>query len=313
MIKKITDFLRLEGVYYLRHFNKKYYIIRRGAGGAGFFSNYMWVLGHAVFAYKLGYIPVVDMENYPTLYSEKESVNGEKNAWNYYFENVGAASLQEAYQSGSYTLGIDLPLHKYEDKYCLGGYRFPTEKAVSYYAPFIRENIRIRQELLKEFEEAWNQKIETTGQVLGVHIRGTDMKNDLGHPMPASVQEYLKRTQEILQENPEIECIFLATDEHEAKESFEEAFADSKWKLFINEAFRTRDSGEKKKTGVHELKVEHARPCHKYLLGKEVLKDAWFLSKCDYLLCGHSNISNVAIIWNENQYRGLTCIGGEKM
>ena len=96
--------------YYFKRLTKKYYIINRSAGGAGFFSNYMWVLGHVIFAGKLGYIPVVDMLNFPTLYSEKEGVAGEKNAWNYYFENVSGVSLEEAYASGSYVMGMDMPL-----------------------------------------------------------------------------------------------------------------------------------------------------------------------------------------------------------
>ncbi len=312
MFENIKSWVETEGYYRMMRLTKECYIIHRGAGGAGFFSNYMWVLGHTMFALKLGYIPVVDMENYPTLYSEKEPVDGERNAWNYYFQNVGTVSLEEAYKSGKYILGKDEPLHKYEGRYCTGGYRFPTRQAVSYYAPFIRQNIIIRNELITEFESDWHRQAGIKGCTLGVHIRGTDMKNNLGHPMPATVQEYLEKTHMILQGNPEINGIFLATDECGVKEEFEKVFEESGKKLFTNEAFRVWDVGEKRKTGIHELKVDNARKHHKYLLGKEVLKDAWFLSKCDYLLCGHSNISNVAIIWNDNQYKELVCIGEKK-
>lgn len=309
VISRITYFFQREWPFYKKRLRKKYYIIYRSAGGAGFFSNYMWVLGHVIFAKRLGYIPVVDMENYPTLYSEVEPVHGEKNAWNYYFENVEKVTLEEAYASGRYVFGDDAPLHLYEGKYCKGIYRYPTDKAISYYAPIIRKNLHIKKELLDEFEQKWSRKVKDAEAVLGIHVRGTDMKNNLGHPMPAATQCYLENAFEILQKHPEISKVFLATDEYNVAETFAKTFQESQWKLFINEAFRVWDSGEKKKTGIHETVVEHARCNHKYLLGKEVLQDAYYLSKCDYLLCGYSNISNVALLWNGNQFKQVVCIG----
>lgn len=312
MIEKVQYFFQNEWFYYRKRLTKRYYIINRSAKGAGFFSNYMWVLGHVIFARKLGYIPVVDMENYPTLYSEDKMVSGVKNAWNYYFENVGNVTLSEAYASKKYVMAKDMPLHKYEGKYCEGSYRYPTKEAVAYYAPLIRKSIVVKKELTESFEKEWNAQVKDTDKVLGIHLRGTDMKNNLGHPMPASISDYLDKARKILEENPSITKIFLATDEWNAKEAFEQAFAGTKWTLFMNEAFRVWDAGEKKRVGIHETQVANARDFHKYLMGKEVLNDAYFLSKCNYLLCGHSNISNVALLWNDNQYEKIVCIGDEK-
>lgn len=309
MISQIRYFFEKEWYYYRKRITRKYYIINRSAEGAGFFSNYMWVMGHVIFAHKLGYTPVVDMENYPTLYSEDVPVNGEKNAWNYYFENVGSITLKEAYESEKYVMGLDMPLHRYESKYCIGSYRFPTKKAINYYAPIIERNIIIKKELTDSFEIAWSKEVSVKDKVLGIHIRGTDMKNNLGHPIPATVATYVDRAMKILKENSDITKIFLATDECNVKETFEKVFRDTEWKLFMNAAFRVWDTGEEKRIGVHETKVEDARPLHKYLLGKEVLNDAYFLNKCDYLLCGHSNITNVVLLWNNNKFKQVVCIG----
>lgn len=311
MISRIQDFFKNEWYYYKMRFSKKYYIISRSAGGAGFFSNYMWVLGHVLFARKLGYIPVVDMENFPTLYSEEISVNGERNAWNYYFEDVGNVTLKEAYGSGCYVMGQDMPLHRYEGKYCVGSYRFPTRKAIAYYGPIIEKNIIIKKELTDSFEEVWSKKVSGKDKVLGIHVRGTDMKNNLGHPVPADISAYLDKARELLENNPEITKVFLATDECNVIAKFEKALQDTKWTLFMNDAFRVWDTEGKKHVGVHETKVENARPFHKYLMGKEVLNDAYFLSKCDYLICGHSNITNVVLLWNSNKYIQAVCIEAE--
>ena len=303
--KTIRDFLKLEGYYFLNRIRAKYYIIIRSEGGAGFFSNYMWVLGHVIFARRLGYIPVVDMKNYPTLYSEETAVDGVDNAWNYYFQDIDKVTLEEAYVSGKYVLGRDKYLAKYAEKFCMPVYRFPTEKTIYYYAPIIEKNMRLREDLKKEYNAVWKKRVGKTDHVLGIHIRGTDMKNNLGHPMPASTKDYLAQTYQLLEQNPEITKIFLATDENNVKELYEKEFRDSRWTLFMNDAFRVWDRGEKRKTGVHETKVENPRPNHRYLMGKEVLQDAWFLCKCEYLICGYSNITDVAILWNQNRYKKI--------
>lgn len=303
LYKTIREFMKLEGCYFMNRIRAKYYIIIRSEGGAGFFSNYMWVLGHVVFARRLGYIPVVDMKNYPTLYSEETAVGGVDNAWNYYFQDIDKVTLEEAYVSGKYVLGRDKYLAKYAEKFCMPVYRFPTEKAIRYYAPIIEKNMRLREDLKAEYDADWGKKVDKTEHVLGIHIRGTDMKNNLGHPMPASVKDYLAQTYQILEHNPEITKVFLATDENNVKEQYEKEFQNSRWTLFMNDAFRVWDRGEKRKTGVHETKVENPRPNHKYLMGREVLQDAWFLYKCEYLICGYSNITDVAIIYlKSNDY-----------
>lgn len=308
MLQGVKKWLALEGYYIRQRIHKKYYVIYRSEGGAGFFSNYFWVLGHVVFARKLGYIPVVDMENYDTLYSEEEPVNGEKNAWNYFFENVGDVSLTQAYESGRYVLGQDKYLTKYAEKYSAPLYRFPTDKTIAFYKPYIEKHMRMREEITDEFEKEWNKKVSQNDHVVGIHIRGTDMKNDLGHPVPAAVEVYLDKLKSLLEENPQINKIFLATDENNIKERFEDEFHDSTYSLFVNEVFRVCDNGERIKTGIHELKIDNPRPQHKYLIGKEVLQDAWFLNQCEYLICGYSNVTNVVLLWNQGKFKQIVCV-----
>lgn len=307
-MKSVKDFYHLEGYYLRKRVKAKYYVIFRSEGGAGFFSNYMWVLGHIVLARKLGYLPVVDMKHYPTLYSEEMPVDGVDNAWNYYFQDIGQVTLEEAYASGRYVMGKDKYLTKYAEKYSLPNYRYPTDQMISYYGPVIQRNIKLREDLKEEYDAVWRQNVTDSDHVLGIHIRGTDMKNNLGHPMPASIETYLEQTRELLRQHPEINKIFLATDENNVKEAYEKAFEGTVWTLFMNEAFRVWDRGEKRKTGVHETKVDNPRPNHKYLMGKEVLQDAWFLNKCEYLICGHSNITNVVMLWNQKRFKQVVCV-----
>lgn len=63
----------------------RYYIIRRKSPGAGFFSNYLYVLTHICYAIERGYKPVVDMQHYSTLYNEDAPINETLNCWKYYY------------------------------------------------------------------------------------------------------------------------------------------------------------------------------------------------------------------------------------
>ena len=67
--------------------NKEIFYIIKRTPGAGLFSNFIFVLNHIKLADSLSLKPIVDMENFPTIYNESKLVNKSKNAWNYYFTN----------------------------------------------------------------------------------------------------------------------------------------------------------------------------------------------------------------------------------
>lgn len=311
-MEMIKEFLEDELPFYIKRITKKYYIIRRSELGAGFFSNYLWVLGHVVFAQKLGYIPVVDMENYPTLYSEDVPVKGIYNAWNYYFENIEEASLEEAYQSKKYVLARIKYLKKYSDCFCQGIYRLPSKKTIDFYTPYINKYMKIREDILEELNNKFRLVYKENTKILGVHIRGTDMKNNLGHPIPAPTEHYLMKAKQLLNFDSAYQSIYLASDEIDVIEQFQQEFENSKIQLIFQDAFRVRDTEQKKKSGLHEIVPNHVRELHKYRMGLEVLEDAFFLSKCDSLICGHSNITNVAIIWNNAKYEKMMVLDNEE-
>ena len=64
------------------------------------FSNITFVLNHLKICKKFNFIPIVDMENFPTIYNEKtKKFKNTKNAWNYYFQNLNEYTLNDVYKS----------------------------------------------------------------------------------------------------------------------------------------------------------------------------------------------------------------------
>ena len=52
---------------------KRFYVIRR-TPGAGLFSNVIYVLNHISIAKKHGFIPIVDMDNFRSIYNENKLI-----------------------------------------------------------------------------------------------------------------------------------------------------------------------------------------------------------------------------------------------
>lgn len=70
-----------------------YYVIRRKPPGSGFFSNYLYVLGHIVYGIENHMIPIVDMETYETFYSSPNI----KSAWYCFFEKGKNPDIKDIY------------------------------------------------------------------------------------------------------------------------------------------------------------------------------------------------------------------------
>jgi hypothetical protein len=294
MFGKLKDFiLKHNRVYHIaptKIFKKpRYYVIRRHPPGAGFFSNYLYVLCAIMYAKKRGYLPVVDMQRYKTLYNEDRAVEGINNAWEYYFEQPEGASLADAYKSGNYILSNSLDFHREYLPFTEGANKFAIDdKKLGEMHEALQRYIVPRQNILSEINAKMGEYF--TGKVvLGVHYRGTDKrKHNGGHFLSVEFDNFVKKIDEITQ-SLKVDYIFVCSDEEEAIRFLADRFPG---KVIFNQAYR---SGKGDVRGLH-FEQNNTRENHKYLLGKEVLEDTILLSKCDYLLHSHSNVTNASII-----------------
>ncbi len=306
--KPIVKFVaNVRGYYYREHSinnvfgkntDKPVYIIRRRPTDSGFFSNFFYVLGHIVYADKKGYLPVVDMENYKTLYNERGLFNNTKNSWEYYFEQPSKVTLKEAYNCKKTILSKNEYLSQYVPLYTSDTKRYITEDMVNQLYQYVEKYIRVKPDIEKMVLEFIEENKLQNGNVLGVHYRGTDMNIYPGHPRPLSREEYLLVVDNYIKEK-NINKVVLCTDEAEMIEL-------AKSKLSTEIIFTNSFRSETGTVGIHVTSDD--RKHHKYLMGREVLIDTLILSKCDYLLCGHSNVSYAAMVFNKNQYKGFRIV-----
>ena len=255
--------------------DKIFYVIKR-TPGTGLFSNLTFVLNHMMIANKSKYIPIVDMENYKTIYNEKKPIRNNYNAWQYYFDQISDYTLNEVYNSSKVIITSDKFFHHFE---------YNLEKSNNLKWLFKNKiiiNSYIWEIYNKIIRKYFNEKI------LGIHFRGTSYKRSAGHPFPATKKQMLFNVDKILEEK-KIKKIFLATEEKEYLQLF--------LKKFKEKIFYIKSSYVSNKNDAFKV---YPRTNHRYKLGRDILIETLLLSKCDYFIYVNSNVSSAAIALNLN-------------
>jgi hypothetical protein len=255
-----------------------FYVIWRRRG-SGFFSILSSVLGHLQIAEDLGAIPVVDMQNFPSTYNEREAVDGSWNSWTYYFEPVSDFNLAEVYTSsnvlvcsGAHPSGVTTDMAS-------------DERMLSTFDKYVRMNARAREHV-----ESVASEIRPSDRTLGIHYRGRELRTMPGHPFPPTLRQVVSLTHEVL-DAYDFDRIFLVTEGQEYLEAFVREFGD---RVHYTSTFRLHK---------RNAYLSYPRLQHRFLLGLEVLTDVFVLSQCGGLICGNSNVSEAAKMINRRQYR----------
>ena len=247
--------------------NKKFYIIQRYIGG-GMFSNLNYVIHHISLALELGCIPIIDMENYPTKYNEKNKIKKISNAWEYYFEPINKYKLDDVYKA-KFVIIVDGKTRKKKE--------FDIFQKKHY--SILKKYIRIKKEILDEVKNFMKRNF-LNKKVLGVHFRGTDMKTQERHPYPATIKQIISYIDyEIKKHN--YKKIFLVTEELNYMTKLKNKYKDQ---ICYYDSFRS------KKPDIFENK----RKNHRYLIGKENIIDMILLSNTHSVICTNSHLADAS-------------------
>ena len=268
--------------------DKTFYVIRLFPPAAGFLANYNYVLGYMKYAFDKGWIPVIDMENYATLYQEIHPVNGTRNVWEYFFEQPydkrtkKRYSLDEVYKSKNVVLGMadnqDMFNNSMEEN------TIKWQHEMSLLIPF-------NKFMLNKALKAEKSFFPECGSVLGVSIRGSDTKKRLvGHPIPLPIDEMISIVKRRYSEWS-MEKIFVKAEEKETIDALKGEFAN----LYYTECNRIENNASR------ESNVALAYQSKSEALS-EYLTDIYLLSKCNSIIGTMNNGISSAIIWNGGKF-----------
>ena len=259
-----------------RNKDKVFYVIRRSPG-AGMFSNVNYVINHLKICDQYNFIPIVDMENFTTIYNERQKINNTYNAWEYYFEKLNKYNLSEVYKSQN----VILTSQFYQSNMKTDIYRKD-------YLKYIKK-IKIKKNFYKMANNFFKKNFSNNDKILGVHFRGSTYKTARGHAYPSTIPEMIKNISNLIKKY-KYNKIFLVTEEYNNLKSLKKKFGK---KLFFFDSFRMKN--------IDSFKI-YPRKKHRYKLGEENIIEAILLSKCNGLTYIKSNIVTYA-----------KCLGSKKI
>lgn len=221
----------------------------------------------------------VDMSTNDCACTEKSG----ENCWEYYFEQIDLNEDEECNKMDSL---LSAKIHYENRDSFLHPDNFTWLKKRFY------DSFKIKENITKDINEFYNKNIRNK-ITLGVQVRLTDMKH---YHNVSPVEGYIEKIKSILNEDPNIQQIFLATDDGKIINKLKDNLNVPV--LYYKDMFRA----DEENFHLHPYdRFKDNRDKHKYLLGVECLKEIITLSKCDYMLKADvSSVSIVASILSEN-------------
>ena len=180
--------------------DKVFYVIKRSPG-AGLFSNVIYVLNHLRIAQNNNFIPIIDMENFTTIYSERKKIKGTYNSWDYFFNKINKFNLNEVYESKNVIITKDRFFKTFSNTIANNNFRNLGKKYFS-----------IKKEYIKLAEKYYRDNLNT--KTLAVHYRGTSYKTSANHPFPATINQTINYCN-FLMTKFKYNKIFLCTEDLE--------------------------------------------------------------------------------------------------
>ena len=205
------------------------------------------------------------MKNFMNSYLYPDEL-GHVNSWEYYFDQPGNISLEEALSNKKYILGRDCALFERPSNLFQNHYG-----QLDYWRSICKKYIRFTPAVIEKLEAM--KKFYHDKRILGVLVRGTDYAalRPHGHPIPPTAEQAIEKAQDVMQ-SENFEAVYLATEDKNILAKFRLAFGD---KLITPEADYINYDYEHAKFLAY---YEPDRQNDKYLRGLEYLVSMLFIA-----------------------------------
>lgn len=252
--------------------NNIYYIIKRDNAKIGLLTYVSVFMGHIAYALAKGYIPVIDMQNFRSIY-QKEASFRKDNVWEHFFEQPLNIGLNDIPKNAKivYSPKFTHPLSPFTESLFDNKIR-SFWKSIAFH--FIRPNEKTKDYFENEFNNLLAGK-----KVLGLLYRGTDYLNlkPKNHPIQPSLTEFGLKVEELSKEWGRFDYFYLATDDETAFTHLNEKFPG---KIIVNK----RNYYDKVKNIRFLADATFDREDDEYLKGIEYLSSILLLSSCDSII-----------------------------
>jgi hypothetical protein len=261
-----------------------------GGGGLGLASILFWTLLDIEYSVKNGFIPVVDLQSFWTMYLNQKKI-GLENAWEYFFEQPCGYSLDDIKKSKNVILG-GINVRRIAEKTADLRYAAFNQELLAHFRSTFKKYVRLKKEVAAYIQNQYESIIGADDVVLGVLGRGTDYVNNRpkGHPVQPSAEDLIAKSAEFF-EKYNCTKIFLATEDQRIWDAFEKKFG----KKVVTNEHKLFDG--KSHDWLPNMKFD--RENDEYLKGLEYLTTIEILSRSRYLVAGCCNGTTAALYISE--------------
>lgn len=244
------------------------------------------VVGLIRYAERHGLEPVVYF-NEATCWWGPDGYNGSRNAWEYFFEPVGAVSATELFGARDRRFLEHAPVAQLQAAFphdlvmsdyildCVGHYDH-TEAQRQEYAAIVERRIRVKAEVLARLDPV---TIDTLSRgATAVHCRGTDKNRESPRQ---SVHDYYAALEERVDPSHRL---FVATDDASFLQWMTATYGS---RVLSTGALRSDDG-----TPLHL--GSHRGPRR----AEECLLDVLLMARCQHLVHGNSSVTNGVLVFN---------------
>lgn len=265
-------------------------------------ANYFYVLSHIQYARQRGWVPVVDQLNYPVYNSQTQPVNGKTNPWEYFWQQPGGISLEEAYQSRDVVLSQQSWFWEWDMGYEPANYT--DQDLVAFYHEIA--GTVVLNDATKAYVEHVRKSLLPAGEtVLGINVRTGGYarqteRHGQGHPIQPELEELAATA---LQRKAEwgMDKVFLTSDTEYAVAFFQKTFGDA---LIVYPRQRATLGTE----FLPDSKKIIYAPGRSFQTALDYLTEMELLSTCDGLIGAISSGFRYAVVKNGNRYRHIEVI-----
>lgn len=209
------------------------------------------------------------------------------NIFEYYFQQPGGITVDEVSRASN-VISRSANDIRFLRKDCsqISNYYEWNQEYFQELAAMQKKYIRFKDDV-REHMDADIRSTGLTGRTIGVHIRRLMFQYRVkNHPIAVDLEDFIRAVKRLM-ETGKYDQIFLATEETESLERMQKEFGNRL--VYYKDIYRN-NIGDTYRSALSERKRHH------YLLGYEVLRDAYTLANCQALVAGLSNVSFCAKI-----------------
>jgi len=272
---------------------------------SGYFAHLIWILKFLYIANKRGFYPVIYISS-NNVYFDRGfyDESGIHNIIEYFFELKKGEFCDKA-NGIEYINVVDSSfahLSIFDEIYdgYLGVYNsFKSESFIDDMANVFKRYL-ILNAMTKEKLKIDLLKLKLPSHYLAVHVRGTDFKYQLkGHPKYFAPDKYFIEIDKAIAIES-YEKVFLATDDQAILNQFIAKYGNKL--LYFDDTLRSTSN-----TGVQYLD-ESSHELSRYQIGYQAIRDFYFLTEANSLICGLSSLPTAARIFKRAQDKDFIII-----